>query len=359
MSTVLALETSCDETSVAVVRDRHVLSNIVSSQVAIHQPYGGVVPEVASRQHVEIMNQAIAQALEQARLTWAEIDGVAATCAPGLVGALLVGLTAGKTLAMLHQKPFLGVHHLEGHIYASYLSEPALQSPFLCLLVSGGHTSLIYVKDCGHYETLGQTRDDAAGEAFDKVARLLNLGYPGGPAIDRLAQEGDPQAFLLPEGQVSLPGGGFHPYDSSFSGLKTAMLRLTQKLQQDNHALPVAHLAASFQDTVARALTKRAIACALDYGLDAIALGGGVAANSGLRQHMQRAAAKHHLKVLLPPLKFCTDNAAMIGCAAADHLNRGHTSPLTLSVQSRMAIGDVMQLYEANATSDQSPFLNF
>jgi N6-L-threonylcarbamoyladenine synthase len=345
MATVLALETSCDETSVAVVRDRHVLSNIVSSQVAIHQPYGGVVPEVASRQHVEIMNQAIAQALEQAKLPWADIDGVAATCAPGLVGALLVGLTAGKTLAMVHQKPFLGVHHLEGHIYASYLSEPVLQRPFLCLLVSGGHTSLIYVKDCGHYETLGQTRDDAAGEAFDKVARLLNLGYPGGPVIDRLAQEGDPQAFLLPEGQVSLPGGGYHPYDSSFSGLKTAMLRLTQKLQQDNHALPVAHLAASFQDTVARALTKRAIACALDYGLDTIAIGGGVAANSGLRQHLQRAAAERHLKVLFPPLKFCTDNAAMIGCAAADHLNRGHTSSLTLGVQSRMAIEDVMQLY--------------
>jgi N6-L-threonylcarbamoyladenine synthase len=345
MATVLALETSCDETSVAVVRDRHVLSNIVSSQVAIHQPYGGVVPEVASRQHVEIMNQAIAQALEQAELPWADIDGVAATCAPGLVGALLVGLTAGKTLAMVHQKPFLGVHHLEGHIYASYLSEPVLQRPFLCLLVSGGHTSLIYVKDCGHYETLGQTRDDAAGEAFDKVARLLNLGYPGGPVIDRLAQEGDPQAFLLPEGQVSLPGGGYHPYDSSFSGLKTAMLRLTQKLQQDNHALPVAHLAASFQDTVARALTKRAIACALDYGLDTIAIGGGVAANSGLRQHLQRAAAERHLKVLFPPLKFCTDNAAMIGCAAADHLNRGHTSSLTLGVQSRMAIEDVMQLY--------------
>ncbi|HEY9658621.1 MAG TPA: tRNA (adenosine(37)-N6)-threonylcarbamoyltransferase complex transferase subunit TsaD, partial [Allocoleopsis sp.] len=245
-----------------------------------------------------------------------------------------------------HQKPFLGVHHLEGHIYASYLSEPTLQPPFLCLLVSGGHTSLIYVKDCGHYETLGQTRDDAAGEAFDKVARLLQLGYPGGPVIDRLAKLGNPQAFALPEGQVSLPEGGFHRYDSSFSGLKTAVLRLTQKLQQQSETLPVNDLAASFQDAVARALTKRTIACALDYGIETIAIGGGVAANSGLRTHLQEAAAKHNLRVLFPPLKFCTDNAAMIACAAAEHLDRGHRSPLTLGVQSRMAVADVMQLYK-------------
>lgn len=348
MACVLALETSCDETAVAIVRDRLVLSSVVSSQIAIHQSYGGVVPEVASRQHVETINLAIAQAFQQAQVTWSDIDGVAATCAPGLVGALLVGLTAGKTLAMLHNKPFIGVHHLEGHIYASYLSEPGLEPPFLCLLVSGGHTSLIYVKDCGYYETLGQTRDDAAGEAFDKVARLLQLGYPGGPVIDRLAREGNPKAFSLPEGQVSLPEGGYHRYDSSFSGLKTAMLRLTQKLQQDSASMPINDLAASFQDTVARALTKRAIACALDYGLDTIAVGGGVAANSGLRQHLQTAAETHNLRVLFPPMKFCTDNAAMIGCAAAEHLNRGHHSPLTLGVQSRMAIADVMQLYTSS-----------
>jgi N6-L-threonylcarbamoyladenine synthase len=345
MATILAIETSCDETAVAVVRDRQVLSNVVSSQIAIHQQYGGVVPEVASRQHVEIVNGAIAHALSQSQLTWAEIDGIAATAAPGLVGALLVGLTAAKTLAMLYQKPFLGVHHLEGHIYASYLGEPALQPPFLCLLVSGGHTSLIYVKQCGHYETLGQTRDDAAGEAFDKVARLMDLGYPGGPVIDRLAAEGNPQAFVLPEGQVSLPEGGYHRYDSSFSGLKTAVLRLAQKLQQADGSLPAADLAASFQDTVARSLTKRAIACALDYGLDTIAVGGGVAANKGLRRHLQAAAQNYGLRVLFPPMQFCTDNAAMIGCAAADHLNRGHTSPLTLGAHSRMAIADVMQLY--------------
>jgi N6-L-threonylcarbamoyladenine synthase len=346
MTTVLAIETSCDETAVAVVKNRQVYSSIVNSQISLHQQYGGVVPEVASRQHLEIINQAIAEAFEQAQLNWQSIDGIAATCAPGLVGALLVGLTAAKTLAIAQQKPFLGVHHLEGHIYANYLSEPSLEPPFLSLLVSGGHTSLIYVKDCGVYETLGETRDDAAGEAFDKVARLLQLGYPGGPAIDKLAQVGNPQAFGLPEGNVSRPGGGFHPYDSSFSGLKTAVLRLVQQLQQEDGCLPVEDVAASFQETVARSLTKRAIACALDYGLYTIAVGGGVAANSSLRKHLQAAAAVHNLRVLFPPLQFCTDNAAMIGCAAADHLNRGHTSPLTLGVQSRLALKDVMQLYE-------------
>jgi N6-L-threonylcarbamoyladenine synthase len=346
MATVLAIETSCDETAVAVVKNRQVCSSIITSQIPVHRQYGGVVPEVASRQHVETINHAIAQALEQAQLSFSRIDGIAATCAPGLVGALLVGLTAAKTLAMVHQKPFLGVHHLEGHIYANYLSEPSLEPPFLSLLVSGGHTSLIYVKDCGQYETLGETRDDAAGEAFDKVARLLQLGYPGGPVIDRLAESGNPQAFALPEGKVSRLDGGYHPYDSSFSGLKTAVLRLVQQRQRDSQPLPVKDVAASFQETVARSLTKRAITCALDYGLNTIAVGGGVAANSGLRKHLHASAAAHNLRVLFPPLKFCTDNAAMIGCAASDHLNRGHTSPLTLGVKSRLAVTEIMQLYE-------------
>ncbi|MBD1935038.1 MULTISPECIES: tRNA (adenosine(37)-N6)-threonylcarbamoyltransferase complex transferase subunit TsaD [Cyanophyceae] len=345
MTTVLAIETSCDETAVAIVKNREVCSSVVSSQISVHQQYGGVVPEVASRQHVETINFCVEQALQDAQVEWGAIDGIAATAAPGLVGALLVGLTTAKTLAIVHQKPFVGIHHLEGHIYASYLSDPALQPPFLCLLVSGGHTSLIYVKDCGVYETLGETRDDAAGEAFDKVARLLNLGYPGGPVIDRLAREGNPQAYPLPEGNVGLPGGGYHPYDSSFSGLKTAVLRLVQKLQQQGGSLPVKDIAASFQESVSRSLTKRAIACAVDYGLDTIVIGGGVAANSGLRSHLAAAAGTRNLRVLFPDLKFCTDNAAMIGCAAAEHLNRGHTSRLTLGVQSRLAITDVMQLY--------------
>jgi len=348
MATILAIETSCDETSVAVVKDRSVYSNVVASQILVHQQYGGVVPEVASRQHVETINQVIARSLEQAQIPISSLDAIAATVAPGLVGALLVGLTAAKTLALVHQKPFLGVHHLEGHIYANYLSEPELEPPFLSLLVSGGHTSLIYVKDCGIYETLGETRDDAAGEAFDKVARLLQLGYPGGPAIDKLAESGNSQAFALPEGNVSRVGGGYHPYDSSFSGLKTAVLRLVQKLQQDGQPLPVKDVAASFQDTVARSLAKRAIACALDYDLNTITVGGGVAANSALRKHLYTAAFAHNLRVLFPPLEFCTDNAAMIGAAAAEHLNRGHSSPLTLGVQSRLALKDVMQLYQTN-----------
>ena len=346
MTTVLAIETSCDETAVAIVNNRHVCSNVVASQISVHKNYGGVVPEVASRVHLETINQLIDLALEQAQLDWSDIDGVAATCAPGLVGALLVGLTAAKTLCMVHSLPFLGIHHLEGHIYANYLTEPALETPFLSLLVSGGHTSLIYVKDCGIYESLGATRDDAAGEAFDKVARLLKLGYPGGPIIDELAQIGNSSAFKLPEGRVSLPSGGYHPYDASFSGLKTAVLRLVQQLEKNNPDIPVADVAASFQDTVARALTKRAIACALDYGLKTITVGGGVAANSGLRKHLQAAAETHNLRVLFPALKFCTDNAAMIGCCAADHLSRGHTSSLSLGVESRLALSRVMELYQ-------------
>jgi N6-L-threonylcarbamoyladenine synthase len=345
MATVLAIETSCDETSAAVVKKHHILSNIVASQIAAHRPYGGVVPEVASRQHVENINGVVEAAIAQSGLSWADLDGVAATAAPGLVGALLVGLTTAKTLAMLHQKPFIGVHHLEGHIYASYLECPDLEPPFLCLLVSGGHTSLITVKGCGQYEVMGQTRDDAAGEAFDKVARLLGLGYPGGPAIDRIAQQGNPQAFALPEGNISLPEGGFHPYDTSFSGLKTAVLRLVEKLKTTEAELPIADLAASFQDTVARSLTRRAIRCALNLGLNTIAVGGGVAANSRLRSHLQAAAADHQLTVIFPRLSLCTDNAAMIACAAAEHLSLGEQSTLSLGAQSRLNLEQVRSLY--------------
>lgn len=355
MATVLAIETSCDETAVAIVNDRQVLSSVVASQIDIHQRFGGIVPEVASREHVASLGGVLATAMEQADVDWSAIDGVAATCAPGLVGALLVGVTAGKTLAMLHGKPFLGIHHLEGHIYASYLADVDLAPPFLCLLVSGGHTSLIQVRGCGNYETLGQTRDDAAGEAFDKVARLLDLGYPGGPVIDRLARQGNPQAFPLPEGNISLPEGGVHPYDASFSGLKTAMLRLVERLKADGKTpLPVEDLAASFEATVARGLTKRVIACARDYDLNTIAVGGGVAANSGLRQHLQQAADGCGYKVMFPPLRLCTDNAAMIGCAAADHLNHGHVSSLALGAQSRMSVMRVMELYGLGCESSHS-----
>jgi N6-L-threonylcarbamoyladenine synthase len=346
MTTVLAIETSCDETAVAIVKNRNVLSSIVRSQMDLHALYGGVVPELASRQHLETVNPAIDLALTEAGLDWEAIDGVAATVAPGLVGALLVGVMAAKTLAMVHRKPFLGVHHLEGHIYATYLDQPDLQPPFLCLLVSGGHTSLIEVKDCGAYHTWGRTRDDAAGEAFDKVARLLNLGYPGGPVVDRWAAQGNPQAFKLPEGRVSLPEGGFHPYDFSFSGLKTAMLRLIQHLEQTQEVLPVADLCGSFQATVVGVLTKRTLACAQARGLNTIAVGGGVAANRQLRQHLTQAAETLGMRALFPPLSLCTDNAAMIACAAAEHLARGHHSDLNLGVQSRLGLEAVMSLYK-------------
>ncbi len=344
MATILAIETSCDETAVALVKNRQVLSSIVSSQIDLHSIYGGVVPELASRQHLESINFCLAEAIAKANLAWQDIDAIASTCAPGLVGALLVGSTTAKTLSLVHDKPFLGVHHLEGHIYASYLSEPDLQPPFLTLLVSGGHTSIIHVKSCGEYEMLGTTRDDAAGEAFDKVARLLKLGYPGGPIIDKLAKEGNPKAFQLPEGRISLPEGGYHPYDTSFSGLKTAVLRLTQQLESQGD-IPVADVAASFQNTVAKVLTKRTIKCALDYGLTTITVGGGVAANSELRSQLTAAATAQNLQVHFPPLKFCTDNAAMIGCAASEHYDLGHVSDLMLKVRSRMPIKDVMELY--------------
>ena len=346
MATILAIETSCDETAVAIVKNRQVLSSLVSSQIELHKTYGGVVPELASRQHLEIINPCIEQAISEAKVTWQEIDAIAATCTPGLVGALLVGMATAKTLCLIYDKPFIGVHHLEGHIYASYLAQPELQPPFLCLLVSGGHTSSIHVKDYGKYELLGSTRDDAAGEAFDKVARLLELGYPGGPIIDRLSQSGNPKAFALPEGRISLPSGqGYHPYDFSFSGMKTAVLRLTEKLATEGE-VPVADVAASFQHTVAKVLAKRSVKCALDAGLDTITIGGGVAANSVLRKYLQQAADKHDLKVHFPPLKFCTDNAAMIACAAAQHFNLGHTSSLDLEVRSRLKIDRVMELYD-------------
>jgi N6-L-threonylcarbamoyladenine synthase len=344
MTTILAIESSCDETAVAIVNNNHVLSNVVSSQIDLHRIYGGVVPEIASRQHLETINFCLEKALGEAGITWTEINAIAVTVAPGLVGALMVGMTTAKTLAIVHDKPLIGIHHLEGHIYASYLAEPSLKPPFLCLLVSGGHTSLIHVQDCGKYQQLGTTRDDAAGEAFDKVARLLNLSYPGGPIIDRMAKDGNPQAFPLPEGKISLPDGGFHPYDSSFSGLKTAVLRLVQKLDRDN--LPVADLAASFQDTVAKSLTRRTINCALDYDLKTIAVGGGVAANSALRNHLETAAKNHNLTVYFPPLKLCTDNAAMIARAAVDHYDRGHFSDLSIGVRSRLPLNEVMQLYK-------------
>ncbi|PSO48998.1 MAG: tRNA (adenosine(37)-N6)-threonylcarbamoyltransferase complex transferase subunit TsaD [Cyanobacteria bacterium SW_9_44_58] len=344
MSTILAIETSCDETGVAIVKNRQILSNIVASQIDLHKTYGGVVPEVASRQHLEAINPCLEQALQQAQLDWDSIDGIAVTVVPGLVGALLVGLTTAKTLAIIHNKPLLGIHHLEGHIYASYLSEPTLEPPFLCLLVSGGHTSLIAVRGCGDYTMLGGTRDDAVGEAFDKTARLLGLGYPGGPAIDRAAQSGNPHAYSLPKGKVSRPGGGYYPYEFSFSGLKTAVSRLVKELESEGK-LAVNDLAASFQETVARSLSDRTVACALEYHLPTIVVGGGVAANRTLREKLTQKGEAQGLQVHFPPMKLCTDNAAMIACAGVQHYQRDQISPLTLSVASRLSLTEASNLY--------------
>jgi N6-L-threonylcarbamoyladenine synthase len=349
MPTVLGLETSCDESAAAILRDGSVLASAVASQVAEHARWGGVVPEIASRRHVEALPQLIDQVLGSAGVGLEDLDAVAATVAPGLVGALLVGSVTARTLARLAGVPFVGVHHLEGHLCSVELGDPLPPPPRLVLLVSGGHTELVRVDGPGRYRRLGRSRDDAAGECFDKVARLLGLPYPGGPAIQAAAMAGDPGRFPLPKGRVSLPGGGFHPYDFSFSGLKTAMLRLVEQQRQATQPFPLADLAASFEQVVAEVLVERGCRCASDEGLNSLVLVGGVAANRRLRALLERRADAAGLHCRVAPLAWCTDNAAMIALAAEQRLLRGFESAIDLGVAARLPLEEADVLYASPA----------
>ena len=332
-ATILAIETSCDETAVAVVRDgRQVLSSVLHSQIALHAAYGGVVPEIASRKHVESINPLVDEALRRAGLRLADVDAVAVTQGPGLVGALLIGVTCAKALAFAAGKPLVPVHHIEGHVSANYIAHPQLAPPFVCLVASGGHSHILYVEDYGRYRLLGQTLDDAAGEAFDKAARVLGLPYPGGPLLDELAEGGDPHALALPK---PAPEGR---YDYSFSGLKTALVNAVHKLRQAGAEVPAADIAASFRRAVVESLVERAMRAAADTGAPALALAGGVAANRLLRRRLQEEADAAGLPLYMPPLALCTDNAAMIGSAAFYRLMRGEIADLSLNADPALAL---------------------
>lgn len=309
---ILAIESSCDETAAAVVNNgREVRSNVISSQIELHKLYGGVVPEIASRKHIEKINQVIEEALKEAGVTLDDIDAIGVTYGPGLVGALLVGVAEAKAIAYAKKLPLVGVHHIEGHISANYIEHPELEPPFLCLVVSGGHTHLVCVKDYGKYEILGRTRDDAAGEAYDKVARAIGLGYPGGPKIDRLAKEGDAEAIKFPKAHIE---GA--PYDFSFSGLKSAVLNYINGCQMKGQSYNPADIAASFQKAVVDVLVEKSMAAVEEYGMNKFAIAGGVASNSALREGMKKACEEKGIRFYYPSPVFCTDNAAMIGAAA-------------------------------------------
>ncbi len=333
---ILAIESSCDETAAAVVRNgREVLSNVIASQIALHTQFGGVVPEIASRKHIEKINQVITQALDDAHVTLEEITAIGVTYGPGLVGALLVGVAEAKAIAYAAKKPLVGVHHIEGHISANYIENRDLEPPFICLVVSGGHTHLVVVKDYGVFDMIGRTRDDAAGEAFDKVARAVGLGYPGGPKVDRAAREGNPHAIEFPRAKVE-----GSPYDFSFSGLKSATLNYINKAKMTGQEIPVADLAASFQNAVVEALVSRAILAAKEYGYDRLAIAGGVASNSALRAGMKRACEEAGIRFYSPSPILCTDNAAMIGAAAYYEYIRGTRHGWDLNAAPNLKLGE-------------------
>lgn len=309
---ILGIESSCDETAASVVKNgRTILSNIISSQIDIHTLYGGVVPEIASRKHIERINYVIEEALDKANVSLEDIDAIGVTYGPGLVGALLVGVAEAKAIAYAAKKTLIGVHHIEGHISANYIENTELEPPFLCLVVSGGHTHLVVVKDYGKYEVIGRTRDDAAGEAFDKVARAIGLGYPGGPKVDRLAKEGREDAIDFP--RASVEGA---PFDFSFSGLKSAVLNYINMCQMKNIQICAADIAASFQKSVVDSLTTRAMLACREYKMNKFAIAGGVASNSAIRSAFEKECKKNNIKFYYPSPIFCTDNAAMIGVAA-------------------------------------------
>ncbi len=323
---ILAIESSCDETSVAVMADgREILSNIISSQIEIHKLYGGVVPEIASRHHLENINAVIEQAMTEADITKDDIDAIGVTCGPGLVGALLIGIAAAKALALAWSKPLIGVHHIQGHISAAYIEHKELEPPFTALVVSGGHTNIVEVTDYNRCEILGSTRDDAAGEAFDKVARVIGLGYPGGPKIDRLSDEGNPDAIEFK--RVYLEKGSL---DFSFSGIKTAVLNYVNSEKQAGREISRADVAAGFQQAVLEVIVNKAVEAAVSMNKDRLVMAGGVAANRHLRTMLEAACSERGIRLYCPSPVLCTDNAAMIGAAAYYKYKAGETDGLDL-----------------------------
>ncbi|OUQ14941.1 tRNA (adenosine(37)-N6)-threonylcarbamoyltransferase complex transferase subunit TsaD [Lachnoclostridium sp. An14] len=333
---ILAIESSCDETAAAVVKNgREILSNVISSQIDLHTLYGGVVPEIASRKHIEKINQVIEEALSEAQVTLEDITAIGVTYGPGLVGALLVGVAEAKAIAYAAKKPLVGVHHIEGHVSANFIEHPDLEPPFICLIVSGGHTHLVVVKDYGEFEIIGRTRDDAAGEAFDKVARAVGLGYPGGPKVDKTAKEGNKHAVEFPRAKVE---GA--PYDFSFSGLKSAVLNYINHAKMTGQEICVPDLVASFQNAVVESLVSRTVAAAKEYGYDKVAIAGGVASNSALRAEMKKACRKAHLSFYHPSPIYCTDNAAMIGVAAYYEYQKGARAGWDLNAVPNLKLGE-------------------